>query len=217
MFRFTSCLAVFVALVAVERVSAVEMVINGGFESPQITGRWQTYYPPPSPQIPGWTVVNGDVDIVTDDVWGSPFEGTQFLDLNGNVPGTIEQTFATTAGLPYRLSFRYSTNSAMDSSSGVVSVFGGAESLLHADFFHGGSTPENMDYTIFERDFVANGTTATLRLESTTPFSHAKGGPALDAFSVTLIPEPSTLVLLCIGVVGLLALRRRRRSRSCPS
>lgn len=82
--------------------------------------------------------------------------------------------------------------------------------MLHESFTHGRSTPDNMDYSIFEGDFVANGETAVLRFESTS-FAIPASGPALDAVSFSLIPEPSTLALLGMGTVGLFCYIWRRR------
>ena len=59
----------------------------------------------------GWYVNSGSVDVLTTGVFGSTaFEGTNYLDINGNNPGTISTNVPTVAGQTYQLSFAYAQN-----------------------------------------------------------------------------------------------------------
>jgi hypothetical protein len=51
---------------------------------------------------------------------------------------------------------------------------------------------------------------AFLRI-SNFPAAPEAGTPAFDNFSLTIVPEPNTLVLICTGVMGLLAYAWRKR------
>src|SRR3954462_9997949 len=89
-----------------DRAVPANLLVNGGFEQPQVpTGSDSLTISFESPaQLAGWSVA-GTVDVVRGS-W-QPSEGAQSLDLNGFSPGTIVQSFATTPGVRYRLSFAY--------------------------------------------------------------------------------------------------------------
>ena len=59
----------------------------------------------------GWYVNSGSVDVLPTGVFGSTaFEGTNYLDINGNGQGTISTNVTTVAGQTYQLSFAYAPN-----------------------------------------------------------------------------------------------------------
>jgi hypothetical protein len=61
----------------------------------------------------GWLINSGSVDVLTagPSAWGSTaFEGTNYIDINGNNQGTISTNVPTVAGQAYQLSFAYSRN-----------------------------------------------------------------------------------------------------------
>jgi hypothetical protein len=162
-------------------------------------------------------VVAGDVDADTANVFGMPLAGAQWLDLNGQGPGTIQQSFSTTPGAAYVLSCFYANNTATGfdaTAPGSVAGFGPIP-LLAADISHHGSTTADMNYQTFVSTFVADGGTATLRFEAT---SYGTSGIALDGVSgdevaVTAVPEPSSLPHAAAGILVLLTLGRRREKR----
>ena len=99
-------LAVFAAASPAARAGG--LILNGGFETPQVNHSL-SYFAGDTSLSP-WVIVSGSVDTVptvptTGTGWPA-FEGTQSLDLNGAGPGTIEQAFVTTPGQVYGLFFR---------------------------------------------------------------------------------------------------------------
>ena len=204
--------AVVVALVAFLAAAPARagLITNGGFEQPG----GQTadlFLPAGSTSLTGWTIVSGSVDVVPSTGSWPAYEGNQSLDLDGHSAGTIEQTFSTTAGVTYRLTFAYGNNPGGGAAkagdpivlprTATVSVVG-TSTLLSQDISHGTSTKSNMDWTVFVGTFTADSATTTLRFTSTDePTSY--GGIALDAVDVRAVPEPSGLALLGAGAASL--------------
>jgi choice-of-anchor C domain-containing protein len=205
---------IFLAVVAAvsPAARAGNLIVNGGFESPVITPPFQTLFAPDN-TMPGWTVYSGSVDLTNTSNLPS-YEGVQDLDLDGHSPGAISQSFATTAGAQYTLSFFYANNWAGPTglSTANVSVVG-IGTLLGQDITHSGSTIANMNYQEFVGTFTADSSMATLKFVSTDPSGDAYG-IVLDAVSVSAVPEPSALVLGGTGAVVMLALAGFRARRS---
>jgi choice-of-anchor C domain-containing protein len=172
------------------------LLINGGFDQPTpLHHNWGDEFDAGSTLIPGWTIVSGSVDIQSA-TWFDPYQGAQSLDLDGSSPGSIEQSFATTIGTTYQLTFAYANNPDQLGTFGgpqtaIVAVTdSGGLTLLNSTVTHTGSTPTVMNYQIFTGTFVAETTITTLKFTSTDP-SYSNNGIALDAVSVSPIPAPT--------------------------
>jgi hypothetical protein len=80
-----------------------ELIVNGGFENPpMVKGSWQRFL-----GIEGWTLATGPDIEVQNHVAGSPFEGAQFVELDGDGSSTIAQEIATRVGEIYELRFAF--------------------------------------------------------------------------------------------------------------
>ena len=144
--------------------------------------------------------MSGSVDVVNAvgngyDV-GPAYQGAQYLDLNGNNAGTIAQTFATTPGVTYLLSFAYANNYDPPTSlTALVTVTNTSSTLLSTNVTHSTSVSGNLNWTLFNQLFTANQSSATLTFASQ---NSGAGGVFLDAISVT----PEVLPTLTISLSG---------------
>jgi len=180
--------------------------------------------------LPGWSVTTGNIDILASPscALGAAADGVAFIDLTGSYgagAGTISQSFATTAGASYTLSFYFGANPDWQYPSMVGGGYandGPTKSLdVLIDGAQLGST-YSIDTTgqawsdpawhLETTSFVAAGSTTQLTFESLNGANGTVYGPLLDGVSVVAsVPEPGTVTLLLGGllVLGLKAARRR--------
>jgi hypothetical protein len=158
-------------------VTATEFA-NPSFESPVIA----TPYENEATSVGAWQVTAGDVDLVSAPTY-PVHDGNQALDLNGNVPGQIQQTFTVYPGLHYSVRYWVNTNGYtdwnIDVSSDSVSIANGNGSYSGGGAWQEWGPP----------DVVPTGTTMTVTL---TSLGGTNGGVLLDDFAVTYTdPGPS--------------------------
>jgi hypothetical protein len=188
---------------------AAELIANGGFEDPVVSGICCNTVPPDS--LAGWTAtpnVNVVVGTFASTNGNLAYQGNQYLDLVGQGgTGSISQAFASIAGQVYNVSFVYSHNlfnPEVTSASATFSVDGLLGTISHST----GST-SNLDWQTFFGSFTATGSTETLSFTNLTGGTNE--GILLDAVSVQAVPEPATwaMMLLGFGAIGV-GMRRRR-------
>ena len=205
--------------------STAGVILNGDFDSPNVT----TAFVVASTNITDWTVV-ADPDPAN--IWGVDHIGTYWRgasnsvgDQSVDIDGTskLYQEFATTSGTTYEFSFYYSHNSesGTGSSSGYARINSGSYSgspssyLLNTGLLthNTPNTTTNMQWTKYTNTFVADASTATLVFQGDA--ANGGFGFAVDAVSVTAVPEPSTAIAMgLLGIVGFAGNRRRRRQVS---
>ena len=208
---FVFCAAM-IGLILVASAASADLVVNGGFESPN-TGLPDELVPPGT--LDGWSVT-GAVEIIASSYW-TPNSGLQSLDMNGGVAGTISQSLATDAGQTYNLTFAMSGNfdgtaNGQSLTERSLEVFWGGDPLGTFTFTKpGGWSKSNMGWTTKS----ASGLTATGNLMELSFVSLELGdaGPTLDDVHVNAVPEPGSLALLGLGL-PLAGVWYRRRKRS---
>jgi choice-of-anchor C domain-containing protein len=192
---------------------ASNLLLNGGFESPPSPGSasYLDYTSGQSIQTGGgWTVLDNSVDVVDDQgpYAITPHSGSQLVDLVGvGSLGGIYQSFATTSGQSYSLTFWYGNNPTAGSAAAAVEVGDSAGSTTDfaGSVSHSGSTGSNVGWTEYTTSFAADSSLTYLSFDTTIGSNN--GGIVLDDVvvspNVAATPLPSTWTMLIAGFVGL--------------
>jgi fibronectin type 3 domain-containing protein len=178
------------------------LIVDGDFETPQLSIPTIEYLPAGETDTPGWQVTGGAAGLSK--LWPAA-DGEQVLDLSYNFHGTtVEQTFATSPGQSYQLSFAYAnvppdaviggTASGRAEVQVVDSATGGR--LIDLGFIHAGSTTSAMNYQMFTEGFTASGASTTLRFEAVDP------GIVIDSVVVAASPQVGQVTGLTATLVA---------------
>ncbi len=189
--------------------------IDGGGIPPTGLG-WMGVAAGDNSTITGWTVGGpGDgVDWLAEPIINAD-TGIHSVDLQHQTPSSISTVIPTIIGNLYELSFAAATFGD-EGDMGVVS----AGTLINQEFTAQRSVEvDSQVFAPFTFEFTAIGLTTTIQFASTSQPSTNHYGPAIDSVSVVAleepppepIPEPSTMILLSVGVASILGSRRRRK------
>ena len=160
----------------------------------------------------GWTVTAGDINYING-YWAAA-DGTHSLDMIGQASaGAIEQTFDTTPGMDYSVSFSLAGNPDGQGPA-IKSVLVSAAGLSQDYAFDAtGKSSGNMGWVSRTFSFTAIDASTTLTFTSTTDVSNNNccSSAALDNVSVST-PEPASAGFVVLGAM-LIAASRLRRTR----
>ena len=204
-----------IALTALAAISATasasNLLVDGSFESiVQAPGSWNTYT-----VVPGWVVTkaNGSATStgleIRDNNAGTAEDGHNFIELDGYENDRIKQSFATTIGKEYEVSFWFADRAGVAAASQgfSASVFSGAN---NASTGFGAIGDNGAQWHLITMDFTAGSSTSIFAIKAT---GNSDGyGTSFDNFQAVAIPEPATMGLFAAGlaVLGLTARRRQR-------
>ncbi len=166
---------------------SINLLVNGSFEQPVVSGRLLSVYAPNSTTVPGWTVSQGDIEICTPAEWAAS-EGNQSLDVSGVSAATLYQDLAgLIPGATYQIGFDLSGNPVLPSEVIKLLRVSAGTVISNFDFDVTGFDRGNMGWTPKVISFVAQGTTTRLQFQS---LNGGDRGPALDNVSLVLTDPP---------------------------
>jgi choice-of-anchor C domain-containing protein len=170
------------------------LLANGSFEQGPAVGGFLNLAAG-NKSLPGWVVTGEGVDYVSTGYWVSS-QGSRAIDLDGSarsaktppyVHGGIAQTFPTTAGARYRVTFDLAGNPNELPRIKPLRVSAAGESVEFT-FDATGKTGRNMGWTPKSWTFTAAGASTTLEFHSLTQPPQTGYGAAIDNVVVTEEP-----------------------------
>lgn len=174
-----------------------EFIFFDGFESPETPGFTAEF-------SPGWDVTKTSPDQVgIYEVGSNAHQGSQVADFNAynlDFGGAISRSITTIMGQEYQVSlYYYSFNSA---GSAVRLDFGSA--------FTSATAADANTWTELTLNFTATSTSTLLSITDVTTGNTVIADLWVDSVSVSTVPEPTTGLLVGLGLATTLALRGRR-------
>jgi choice-of-anchor C domain-containing protein len=157
------------------------LLTNPSFEQP---GGSSLYMGMTGTQIPGWVVPAGkNVDYIG--AYWTASDGRFSIDLDGTYSaGAIAQTFATTAGTPYTVTFDMAGNFEGPPAVKQMQVQAAGQTSTPFTFDTAGKSSSNMGWATKTWCFTASGASTTLEFRSLHAADNS-WGPALDNVRVT--------------------------------
>ncbi len=221
-------LAIFVMGISQADAGMVNLITNGSFElgpsdaDPRWNAaQWITFglnSAGDANEIDGWTVDSaGQIDLLrAGSFYGDASDGVRHIDLTGSpVKGKISQTISTVVGQTYQVSFDLLGISGMTLGGpiGVRSQIG--DGAMFADF---APSLSETGWITQQWTFTAVDSSSTLQFLSL--YGNQFGnGPHIDNVRVveaplSVVPEPSSLVLWGVGMMGIFLVHRRSRQQT---
>jgi len=189
-----------------QNLNPQSILVNGSFESYGGSGNSNI-----GAGLTGWTIGNGGgIDIVFSTgvvpYYWQAADGDVSLSLAYFGPDSVTQTVATTPGKTYQLTFSMAAEIYGGATTRTMNVLWNNAVVSSPSFQYTGQGPNNMGWTEFSLSVVGTGTD-TLRFLATSAGNY---GPALDNVSLVLVPEPTAISLVALGLFAFGLSKRRR-------
>lgn len=203
-----------VIALCLSRISHAELVVNGSFEQGLFNpaGNQTVLLSPNNTRLTGWGIENS---IVAWYAVGSPWQltpanGNKWLDLSSTYYagtfGRVSQNVATTPGQAYELSFQFGSSTRWGRPASIIVTAGtSSQSFISAPI--GGDD----DWQPLSMMFIASSASTRIAFEGGLSTDYV----GLDQVSIKeakTVPEPSTLLVLTIGLMVMAPLAPQRRN-----
>lgn len=176
------------------------LIVNGSFEelpSALASGYWTNYS-----SINGWSASTGLIE-VRNNVAGVAQDGNVFVELDADYNSAMSQTVATVAGAAYTLSYYYAPRPGIaENSNGIELYFNG----VLIDYVTGYS---NSNDAWTQRVYTVYGTGSDVISFVAVGISDSYGGSIDNVSMTSSVPEPASMLLLGLGLLGLAGFRKR--------
>ncbi|MCK9687106.1 PEP-CTERM sorting domain-containing protein [Scleromatobacter humisilvae] len=198
------------AAVSATASAAGNLLVDGSFESiAQPAGTWNTYT-----SVPGWVVTkaNGTATStgleIRDNIAGTAENGHNFVELDGYENDKITQSFATTIGKDYEISFWFADRAGVAPGSlGFLATVVSGSGVSATGF---GAVGDNgAAWHLITMDFTAESASSVFSIKATGTSDGY--GTSFDNFQAVAVPEPASLGLFAAGMAVLGFTARRRR------
>lgn len=198
----TTTFAVLLTLAAASAHASTELITNGSFEADVIADNTYVTWA----NLTGWTGGRHGIEL-RNDVFGTAFDGNNFVELDTTANSSMSQKVNTTEGQHYILTFAYSPRQNVGVGSNGIDVYWNNE-LIGTYSAKGG--PNGNVWSTEVLDLTGRDGTSVLTFKAGGK-SDSLGG-SVDAVSLTAaVPEPETyaMMLAGLGMLGMVARRRQ--------
>ena len=187
------------ALAGLSMPAMAQSIMNPSYEVGPATTNWSRVNLGET-SIEGWVVSAGNIDYIGS-MWAAA-DGSRSVELNGDVPGAISQSFSTIAGREYVVQFALSGNWSGAAVKRLLLTAGDESAEFSVAI--AGFSAQNMNWSNQSFSFIADSSATEITFAS---LNTNRWGAAVDDIRVTLVPAPAA----GLALLGGLGLRRRRR------
>ena len=195
-----------IAFAGVASIANANLITNGDFESNVglSNGAWGVYG-----SIDGWNTLSGPGIEIQKNTIVTAQSGSQYVELDSYSNSSMYQAITgLTIGQSYDLDFWYHTRTNNGGNDNGINVYWGASApgdlqLAISDLV----SSQTYEWVEYSTNLVASAETMFLTF-SAVGLNNSLGG-FIDSVTLNEVPEPSNIVLLTIGLLGLMISRRR--------